>query len=352
MIRRGEMKARGFGSTDVGREHENNEDAFLLDDDLGIYAVSDGMGGHAAGEEAARLAIERYSDRFVHPMRFIQGALFLFAVLVSPATAQDRAASLPDYAAQQLGIEVEAALSAIGEDETLSAELRARLADKYKQAQLQVELEKTWRDRGLGFRADSENAPLLASQAQAELDRPASDPRLALRYDTPLAEVERGLHTAQAELDRARTASDSLEQAADTRNQRSLDLARTRGEKKQEATTVSTELDSLLSLAGPTPEQRAQILLLQAKRLALEAEFESHESELAAYQPGSELLAVQKNLAHQRVSAAEAAVAAWSSAVEERRQRETTKAAREVAVAALLVDQISLALRAEAEGYR
>ncbi|MFT5153579.1 MAG: hypothetical protein ACI841_003580 [Planctomycetota bacterium] len=198
--------------------------------------------------------IERHFDQFVHPMRFIQAALFLFAVIVSPATAQDGAVSSPGSAAQQLGIEVDAALSATGEDETLSSDLRARLTETYKQAQLQVELEKKWRDRGIGFRADSENAPLLASQAQVELDRPASDPKLALRYDTSLAEVERGLQTAQAQLDSARTARDRLEQAAETRNQRSSDLAKTLGEKKQEATTVSAELDSLISLANPTPE--------------------------------------------------------------------------------------------------
>ncbi len=51
------MRSIGHGLSDVGREREINEDSFLVDDRHGVYAVSDGLGGHSAGEEAARLAI-------------------------------------------------------------------------------------------------------------------------------------------------------------------------------------------------------------------------------------------------------------------------------------------------------
>ena len=49
---------RGYGHTDVGRRRTTNEDAFVVDDALGLYVVADGMGGHSAGEVASQQAIE------------------------------------------------------------------------------------------------------------------------------------------------------------------------------------------------------------------------------------------------------------------------------------------------------
>jgi protein phosphatase len=46
------------GATDVGRRREHNEDAFLVDRSLGLFIVADGMGGHAGGGTASRLAVE------------------------------------------------------------------------------------------------------------------------------------------------------------------------------------------------------------------------------------------------------------------------------------------------------
>jgi serine/threonine protein phosphatase PrpC len=51
-------RLRSAGKSDMGRVRKNNEDAFHIDAERGIFLVVDGIGGNNAGEKAAEIAVE------------------------------------------------------------------------------------------------------------------------------------------------------------------------------------------------------------------------------------------------------------------------------------------------------
>jgi protein phosphatase len=53
---------RGAGATDIGRIRKHNEDVVLVREDLQLFAVADGAGGHEAGDVAADLAIRSIAN--------------------------------------------------------------------------------------------------------------------------------------------------------------------------------------------------------------------------------------------------------------------------------------------------
>ncbi len=50
------------GATDVGRKRSQNEDYFLVNPEVNLYILADGMGGHSGGEFASRMAVQTIEE--------------------------------------------------------------------------------------------------------------------------------------------------------------------------------------------------------------------------------------------------------------------------------------------------
>lgn len=60
------FKVTSVGITDVGRKRQNNEDNYLINDELSLFIAADGMGGHAGGEFASQIAVNTVEEVFLN----------------------------------------------------------------------------------------------------------------------------------------------------------------------------------------------------------------------------------------------------------------------------------------------
>jgi protein phosphatase len=76
------MRYLSAGHTHTGKVRKHNEDAILVREDVGLWVVADGLGGHSAGDYASGLIVERLGSLPRH------GDVFDFIEAIEDTLAQ------------------------------------------------------------------------------------------------------------------------------------------------------------------------------------------------------------------------------------------------------------------------
>ena len=110
------LRLEAAGLTHPGWRRDRNEDDLAVHPELGLFIVADGMGGHAAGEVASRMAVAAVSAALLaagppssRPSLSSAGALLVSAIQRANATIF--AAAQQDSAMQGMGTTIVAALT-------------------------------------------------------------------------------------------------------------------------------------------------------------------------------------------------------------------------------------------------
>lgn len=255
-------------------------------------------------------------------MRLYRPALILLLVFlaVAPAGAQDLQPNTPE--------EIQARLTAAGDDPAVT-EPTDEVIKTLRAAKAAALAALDSRSRAADFRGQTEAAPALMDQIRAELATPPEAVSASANPGATLAELERMLAQADADVKAARAELDSLNAEIPRRADR-LKVIPT------EIAGLQTEIDRLQLAIAAAPSVEVAPALVEARHIRQVAELDlakarvtELQAEAASYDGRRDLVVLRRDRAKRRSDQAEVLFAGWQKLVADRRTRDAAEAAEQ-----------------------
>ena len=250
----------------------------------------------------------------------------------APATAAEHGLALSDVQAQR-----DNAATAQGVDEAA----RTRILGEYDEALRQLQAVEDWKAKAAHFDALREEAPKLAEELQAKLDKPSKEEPVLVGKDTALVELEQQLANAEMAFKSVQAEFDQLtKEPAFRADRRNLipELLTAARKRLQESETQA----NVPPAAGEPPElTSARRVSAQARAKAATVEIVALEKEVQCYDARNTVMTLRQEEAKRRLAQAERKFKALQETVAERRRVEAASAAERATEIRTVIDELA-----------
>lgn len=265
-------------------------------------------------------------------------------VAALPALGQETAPPSAEAVAALAG-EIQEALQAAGDDPAVATEAATEPVKALRAAVAAVQDAAKFLASAADFRAKEAAAPDTLKEIQAELAKPIEPFAPTVASNATVADLERELAQADADVKAARTELDNVAAEVPRRNDRLKAIP-------TEIAALTTTIDGLRQQLSVAASPDGDATLTAAQRLRSRAELLSEQSKVAelqaegaSYEKRRDLLPARRDRAARRVAAAEAKLKVWQDLVNAQRQQEAATAAQQAREADLARAKTIPALR-------
>ena len=248
---------------------------------------------------------------------------------VAPVVPVPQGAPAADAAAELTVEKLEAKKKQIADSQELSDDVKAKAADAYDKAIVQLNSAAEFDKKRLQFSQARKDAPdtlvktkeMLAQQGA--ITAPEAGPAITL------TQTEQNLTSARLALDEARKNVATWEDEPKRRADRRTKIPEETNTAKQKLDEVKTKLAAAAPEGQAAQLTEANRALLLAQQRVFENQITANTEELLFYDAAVDLLAARRDLAARQQAAAEKVVEFWQQKVNDLRQREAEAAKKE-----------------------